>query len=167
MPEFSRVLNVGQVAMQKEGNHPLKALHIHPYHSVPPPYFPLCLNCTSQVPGRRPVLCKLLAKDHERVGLAARFDIPELIYFAANVTVSRRDPGSIIVTGDIEAHIKGGELMEPEVLEGDFETLLLDNTGSLNGVSFDEAMDYDDEVDKDGNIDLGEIAAQYLSLELF
>ncbi len=101
------------------------------------------------------------------MGLAARFDIPELIYFAANVTVSRRDPGSIIVTGDIEAHIKGGELMEPEVLEGDFETLLLDNTGSLSGVSFDEAMDYDDEVDKEGNIDLGEIAAQYLSLELF
>ena len=192
-PEFSRVLNVGQI------------------------------------PGRRPVLCKLLAKESERAGLAERFDIPELTYFAANVTVSRRDAGSLVVTGDIEAHIKGGELMEPEVIESDFETLLLDNTvrptrwrrrrrcypllcltpfclfqGSVSGVSFEEAMDYDDEVGQvthththtlrapgdpslpaapsapdrpplslahgtgqDGNIDLGEIAAQYLSLELF
>lgn len=91
-PEFSRVLNVGQI------------------------------------PGRRPVLCKLLAKESERAGLAERFDIPELTYFAANVTVSRRDAGSLVVTGDIEAHIKGGDLMEPEVVESDFETLLLDNT---------------------------------------
>ena len=37
----------------------------------------------------------------------------------------------------------------------------------FTGVSFDEEMDYDDEVDKNGNIDLGEIAAQYLSLEMF
>lgn len=35
------------------------------------------------------------------------------------------------------------------------------------GASFDEEMDYDDEVDKNGNIDIGEIASQYLSLELF
>ena len=34
-------------------------------------------------------------------------------------------------------------------------------------ISFDLEMDYDDEVDKNGNIDLGEIASQYLSLELF
>jgi hypothetical protein len=40
-----------------------------------------------QVPERRPVLCKLLAKEKEREGLAERFDIPELLYFAANVTV--------------------------------------------------------------------------------
>jgi hypothetical protein len=38
---------------------------------------------------------------------------------------------------------------------------------NVGGASFDEEMDYDDEVDKNGNIDLGEIASQYLSLELF
>lgn len=37
----------------------------------------------------------------------------------------------------------------------------------LSGISFDEEMDFDDEVDKNGNIDLGEIAAQYLCLEMF
>ena len=54
VPEFSRVLNVGQI------------------------------------PERRPVLCKLLAKEKERAGLALRFDIPEITYFSANVTISRR-----------------------------------------------------------------------------
>jgi hypothetical protein len=43
-----------------------------------------------QIPERRPVLCKLLAKDNERTALALRFDIPEITYFAANVTISRR-----------------------------------------------------------------------------
>eukprot|EP00596_Hydrurales_sp_CCMP1899_P006778 CAMPEP_0119043982 /NCGR_PEP_ID=MMETSP1177-20130426/27640_1 /TAXON_ID=2985 /ORGANISM="Ochromonas sp, Strain CCMP1899" /LENGTH=65 /DNA_ID=CAMNT_0007013267 /DNA_START=482 /DNA_END=676 /DNA_ORIENTATION=+ len=65
-----------------------------------------------------------------------------------------------MVEGDMEAHIKGGELMEPEILIGEFDTLLLDNTGAKEGTSFDEEMDYDDEVDSQGNIDLGEIAAQ-------
>ena len=123
----------------------------------------------------------------------------------------------------MEAHIKGGELMDPEILggkyllwvichqsllfvflfhatysrylsdvdvarpcnylsflinplrfrlicfshsSGEFETLLLDNTGKIEGVSFDQAMDYDDEVDGEGNIDLGEIASQYLCMEI-
>lgn len=40
---------------------------------------------------------------------------------------------------------------------------------SLTGgdsISFDDNMDYDDEVGSDGNIDIGEIAAQYFSLEM-
>lgn len=121
----------------------------------------------SKIPGRRPVLCKLLAKEKERIGLAERFDIPELTYFAANVTVSRQDPGTIMVKGTLEAHMKGGDIMPLEVITSEFDTMILDNTGASTGVSLDEAMDYDEEVDKDGNIDLGEIAAQYLSLELF
>lgn len=112
-------------------------------------------------------MCKLLAKDKERIGLAERFDIPELTYFAANVTVARQDPGTIVVKGTIEARMKGGDIMPLEVITSDFDTMILDNTASPTGLSLDEAMDYDDEVDKDGNIDLGEIAAQYLSLELF
>lgn len=44
-------------------------------------------------------------------------------------------------------------------------TTALNNT--YTGVSFDTDMDYDDEVDSNGDIDIGEIAAQYLSLEIF
>ena len=35
------------------------------------------------------------------------------------------------------------------------------------GVTIEEATDFDDEVDSNGDIDLGEIAAQYLSLEYY
>ena len=65
--------------------------------------------------------------------------------------------------------MKGGEIMPLEVVTSEFDTMILDNTSAAigAGVSIDEAMDYDEEVDKNGNIDLGEIAAQYLSLELF
>jgi hypothetical protein len=34
-------------------------------------------------------------------------------------------------------------------------------------LNLDDEMDYDDEVDTNGNIDIGEIAAQYLALELY
>ena len=52
------------------------------------------------------VLCKLLAKEQERVLVAERFDIPELLYFASNVTLSRSDAVTILVEGTIEAHIR-------------------------------------------------------------
>ena len=52
-----------------------------------------------------------------------------------------------------------------EFLNASLNSLLYNNNST--GISFDEEMDYDDEVDKNGNIDLGEIASQYLSLEMF
>lgn len=78
---------------------------------------------------RRPVLCKLLAKDSERIALAARLDIPELIYLAANITLTRDDPTSITVSGKLEAHIKAGQYLAAEIIVSDFDTLILDNLG--------------------------------------
>jgi hypothetical protein len=77
MPEFSRIVSVGQV------------------------------------PEKRPVLCKLIAKPGERKGLAERFDIPDLTYFAANVTLKRSDPSTVMVLGSIEAHISYKQLIAP------------------------------------------------------
>lgn len=37
----------------------------------------------------------------------------------------------------------------------------------VSSLNLDDEMDYDDEVDGNGNIDIGEIAAQYLALELY
>ena len=67
-----------------------------------------------------------------------------------------------------EARIKDGELLEPSVFEADFDTLLLDNSGEKaeSAPSFEDCMDYDDEIGFEGNIDVGEIASQYLSLEI-
>lgn len=132
------------------------------------PEFSRVLNIGS-VPEKRPVLCKLLAKPSECAGLAERFDIPELSYFSANVTVRRQDPYTILVEGSIEAHISAGSksILPPQEIFSSFETLVLDTISGTGGMSFDDATDYDDEVAANGDIDIGEIAAQYFSLELF
>jgi len=138
------------------------------------PEFSRILNVAS-VPDRRSVLCKLLANPSERAGLAERFDLPELSYFAANVTVKRQDQSTILVVGKLEAHIKAGEVLPPQQIFGDFDTLLLIGGGGLadsatsasSGPTFEDSTDYDDEIGANGDIDIGEIASQYLSLELF
>lgn len=129
----------------------------------------------------------LYSKESERLGLAQRFDIPHLEFFSANITLRSRDAVSIAVDGSIEAHIRFGEVLDIEKIKSSFETLILNNYGkSSTGIaailakvnyqflfrlglslSLDDETDYDDEVDSNGNIDLGEIASQYLALELF
>ena len=134
------------------------------------PEFSRIIN-VGAVPEKRPVLCKLLAKPAEREGLALRFDLPELSHFAANVTVRRQDPYTILVEGTIEAHITAAtQLLPPQEIFGSFETLVLDTVSSgaaKESMSFEEATDYDEEIAPNGDIDIGEIAAQYFALEVF
>ena len=130
------------------------------------PEFSRVLN-TGQIPRDRPVMCRLLARDKEREGLAERFDMPEITYFSANVTAKRADRTSILVQGNLEAHIKAGKLLRTDSIVTTFETMLLDNTGVGIALSLEDATEYDDQVDENGDIDIGEIASQYLSLELF
>ena len=138
----------------------------------PQPEFSRIVNVGQVPPNGRPVLCRIIAKEKERLGLSKRFDIDELTFFSANVTLTRRDSNSVHVTGNFEAQMKVAELVPAEVLMGEFDTLLLDNSGnggSYGGDSyldFSSNMDYDDEVGADGSIDIGEIASQYFSLEM-
>lgn len=120
----------------------------------------------AKVPSKRPVMCKLLAKESERVALSQRLDIPEILYLSANLTLSRNDPITILVEGKLEARIKAGEFLDPEVIISDFDTVVLDDSSGTAGMSLEDALDYDDEV-VNGEIDLGEIVTQYLSLEQF
>ena len=71
-----------------------------------------------------------------------------------------------MVEGDFHVEIgSGSDLLPTTNVDGKFDTNLLINVdGSL---SFDDATDYDDEVDETGNIDIGEIAAQYFGIEMF
>lgn len=71
------------------------------------PEFSRIINI-QQIPKLKPVLCRLLANNEEKVKLSIRLDIPILIYFASNVTLSRRDDRSILVIGQFEAHLKSG-----------------------------------------------------------
>jgi hypothetical protein len=157
----------------------LKAVNFYPHRStglfskakkekvlVPSsPEFSRIINA-AQIPQKRPVLCKLLANENERRKLAQRFDMSEITYFAVNMTVSRRDPETILIDGELEAHVKAGELLDADVIKSEFDTILLDNTNGA-GISIEDATDYDEEVGPNGEIDVGEIASQYLSLEIF
>jgi hypothetical protein len=72
------------------------------------PEFSRIINI-QQIPKLKPVLCRLLANNEEKLKLSIRLDIPILIYFASNVTLSRRDDRSILVNGQFEAHLKSGK----------------------------------------------------------
>lgn len=119
-----------------------------------------------KVPFNRPVLCRVIAKEAERQGLCTRFDVFDLQYFGANITLSRQDDVSILIEGILEARIKHADVLDPETIVTDFDTTLLFN-GASAGISFDDATDYDDEIDSSGDIDVGEIASQFLGYEIF
>ena len=56
-----------------------------------------------------------------------------------------------------------------QTIESDFDTLLLDNLSDSSiesRISIEDATDYDEEIGPNGEIDIGEIASQYLSMEL-
>ena len=72
---------------------------------------------------------------------------------------------STYYTGRLEARLKSGEFLDVEVLKADIDTIILDNTEG--GINLEDATDFDDEVGENGEIDIGEIVAQYLSLEIF
>lgn len=130
------------------------------------PEFSRVINI-AQVSPLKPTGCRLLAKPEERAGLARRFELPDLSYFASNVTVARKEEYSIKITGTFEARVDYGKMHGVQTITGEFDTLLLNNAeGPGSGLNFEDATDYDDEVKAGGNIDIGEISAQYFSLEL-
>ena len=66
--------------------------------------------------------------------------------------------------GRLEARLRSGEYLDVEVLKADIDTVILDNTEDK--ISLEDATDFDDEVGEDGEIDIGEIVAQYFSMEV-
>ena len=67
--------------------------------------------------------------------------------------------------GKLEARLKSGEYLNEEVLKAGIDTVILDNAD--DSITFLEATEFDDEVGENGQVDIGEIVAQYLSMEVF
>ena len=132
----------------------------------PAPEFSRIVNIAN-IPERKSVLCRLIANPRECSSLAERFEIPEIVSFSSNVTVSREMGGvGLYVEGEFAVEIgSGSDLLPTTEIASTFETNLLVN---LDGsMSFEESTDYDDEVGESGDIDLGEIAAQYFGIEMY
>ncbi|RYG96349.1 hypothetical protein EON65_54540 [archaeon] len=121
----------------------------------------------ANIPKRTPALCRILAKDEELEALSNRLDLAGLTYFAANVTLQWHDPHTVQVRGSIEGHLVSNILIEKEIVKSDFSSKILSNIGAANPRSMDEHEEYDEEVDSDGNIDIGEIVTQYFAMELY
>jgi hypothetical protein len=120
--------------------------------------------------GAAEAVATLEATPEERVRLAERFGLVSLDRFAASVKLQRREGGLIRVGGRLEAEIVQTCVVTLE----DFPSHVEDSFS----VDFTEAaaepvqtLDLDIEHDppepvQDGIVDIGELAAQYLSLAL-
>ena len=118
----------------------------------------------AQIPKSRPAVCKLIAKKNERDELTKRFDCGRMSRLAANVTLTREPPNSIIVSGTINVRFDFG-FEQFEDSSKSFETNILNNfDGTGEYLKFEDATDFDDEVQPNANIDVGAIVSQYLSL---
>lgn len=134
----------------------------------------------------RPVAIESLVPDRERIddftaseaecaALAKRFDLRELSDFKGRLTIRRITEGKFVsVHGVFEADIVQACVVSlrdvPAHVQGEFETYF-----SEDGKEFDPNEDFNLEIEEEdelnsvynhGALDLGELLAQYLSLEL-
>ncbi len=112
------------------------------------------------------------ATEAECAALAKRFDLRSLSGFKASLGIRRVSGGTIHVTGDFQAEVVQACVVSlrdvPSIVKGHFETFFTESDDpKADGIEF-STEDGEDaaEMISDGMIDLGEVAAQYLALEL-
>lgn len=113
------------------------------------------------------------ATPQECAALAKRFDLRELSGLKADIKIRRVEGGDVV---RLEGHFSA-EVVQTCVVSlqdvhgevsGDFETYFADGKERYDDDEGDhlEGMDNAPETISNGNIDLGEVVAQYLSLEI-
>ncbi len=122
----------------------------------------------SDISSQRPTLCRLIAKEPERLALQKRYNIHAINYLKANVTVEHKTTSIVQVSGNLCGEVFWSRLSQdknkPIKVEKSFQTTLLNNYRKFNPIMF-KHCGCDDEVDKLGKIDIGEIVAQYFYLQ--
>jgi hypothetical protein len=116
----------------------------------------------SQISKTRTTVCRLLANETERKLLQDSGRIFGLTHFSANMSISWVDNMSIKIKGILNA-IHG--FNEKQKLRKSFETALFYCPPEMDKTGVDESK-YDETIREDGNIDIGDIARQYLQLAL-
>ncbi len=112
------------------------------------------------------------ATPEECAALAKRFDLRELSDLKAKISIRRVTGGMVKVEGEVQASVVQACVVSLQDVYADvkakFDTYFTENEGDLKD---DEELIGEDDEDvsemiSNGIIDLGEVAAQYLSLEL-
>jgi hypothetical protein len=117
------------------------------------------------VPVRQPCLCRVAAKEHEVKLLAKRFSC-QLEQLHGNVTIVRdKRTNTLTVQGDYLALVREVYQLPPSVIKGNFSTTLLLPSGKTAAKCSLDDVEFDDEVPSSGNIDIGEVVAQYFCLD--
>jgi len=131
---------------------------------------PLIIESISKV---KPRIEKLEASVEECEALAKRFDLKELLSFKGKMEIRRVSSGGILrVIGSLKAELVQLCVISSEDIFSKID-ITLDDDFIENGKVFDRDPDFDikienefDQVVKAGIIDIGELAAQHLSLKI-
>jgi len=121
--------------------------------------------------GADPVAVRIAARPEELAALARRLDLPSLGRLEASLTVRRRAGGTVLVDGTLSADAVRACVVTlepvPERVEHRLAALFAPPALLDDGIDVDPDGDEDPpEPIEDGRIDLGELAAQHLSLAL-
>jgi len=111
------------------------------------------------------------AKDFELKALAKRFEVYNIKFLYSDYIITPKPDiwGAYILTLNVKSNVTKfmiGEKEENISIDDKFDIILLDESMARN--NYDQLKDYDIEIfDKNLQFDIGEIAAQYLSLCIF
>ena len=138
-----------------------------------PPEFSRLIAIESIIPDK--AACQhIVASEKECAALAKRFDLQSLSGLKAKLTILRVSEGNIIrVEGDIEAEAVQTCVVSlqgvPAKIKAHFDTYFTED-GKEGFDNKQPSIEVDEELPdmmiNDGMLDLGELTAQYLSLEL-
>ena len=111
------------------------------------------------------------ANDFELKALAKRFEVYNIEFLCSDYIITPKPDilGAYILTLNVKSNVTKfmiGEKEENISIDDKFDIILLDESMARN--NYDQLKDYDIEIfDKNLQFDIGEIAAQYLSLCIF
>lgn len=88
-----------------------------------------------------------------------------LTYFSANMTMRWQEDNkaALLITGQLEAHTGTASNGQETVFRTPFTSRVLSQHGLHEAM---DGADFDEEVGENGQLDLGEIATQYLILNV-
>lgn len=136
----------------------------HPSRDIPPKFFSRVIQSASVLEGKQS-FCRLIASKSECESLSSFYQLANITSFESWLYLTRRKYVDIEIVGNFSVKLSRSILYPDRNISSDFDTKLLDSSCGIKK-SFANEADYDDEISSDGTIDVGDISAQYLIMNL-